>query len=257
MSLCIGINKQMEDGERVGVTFYSRISIDKYFDVSKTVNPIVDLILSTYEEIEDSRKDISMEMHQGTEFEDPVGGMKLIKNSCNMDAAGFHQPFVSFTTLLAEHFSLNFAEIVSVLMAYSYIPNSSYYFILASVTLLQESMEKLKEKYSIYSIGYLMVMLMERYKKEYQTVNKAWNSCGKRKRDTTNANKDNKKNVEFVSPGSRYNLCTPPGLPNKLVFERRCETSLEYAYMLGTSTQKNFRIKQKEKILTSRYKTCL
>jgi hypothetical protein len=133
MALVVGLSTKLE-GKRVGMNGYSRAACDSYLDESNCMDPVLDFIMSVYESIPPTRKNVSTGLLDGST--NGCLGLDYIKNKCNMDPLAYHLPYVHYMLLLAQRFSLTFPEMVGLETAFEVFPNTAYYFVMAATTLL-------------------------------------------------------------------------------------------------------------------------
>ena len=148
--------------QRIGATFYSRESIDSNLRSSTGLDPLVKNVLEVYASCDEKRKDITNELHDGTHFQDSMCSVHYVRNPCNLESSGFHQPFAYIGILLAQKFSLSFPEMVGVALANTLRPNTSYYFTLSCIEILQN--KNLPDELRQYKLGHKLMQLVDSYK---------------------------------------------------------------------------------------------
>jgi hypothetical protein len=158
--------------------------------VEKTGDFQSDLI-NAIESVGKERLSISPLLFANERFD--VAGFEGSKGNCNMDPIAYIQPSLFGSALMAEHFSLNFNEVVGVVLGASIEANCKFYFGCAAVALLQ--LERLPCRHS--QIGRLLGQMSRSVRL-----------------------RSNMSNVRIL----RYNGYIPPTLPSEKEWEEYTHT---------------------------------
>jgi hypothetical protein len=121
--------------------------------------PLIMMVLSEYESMPESWQVLS----KSSLLEQDVGGMVgflCLKNPCNMDPMSFYQPFIYYSLLLVDHFSLSFPETVSLVSVIKVLPKTVYFFSAAAQALLSTRPMDLSGCCRGFAFGYLVASLL-------------------------------------------------------------------------------------------------
>jgi hypothetical protein len=146
-------------GVQIGINAQARKSIDECMSRSQTYQPMLDMILTEYERMPESRKVVSNYLLHGIEGGGMLG-LRCLKNPCNMDPMAYHQAFIYYSLLLVKHFGLSFPETVGLSSSIEVIPNTAYFFCAAAEALLGIRASDLYRCHRGFAFGYLMAKLL-------------------------------------------------------------------------------------------------
>ena len=124
---------------RVSIIMYSRKSIGDYLNQKNcSYGPAVFFMIDFFSKIPPEHRTILPGTFPAAESLSTDGnGLSYTEMPCHMDPSFFLSPVIHFGIMIAFHFSLNFAELVSTFRAWTAMPYMSYYFCSAVSLLLQ------------------------------------------------------------------------------------------------------------------------
>jgi hypothetical protein len=158
----VGMLKVMNvDGKDVpiGINAQGRKSIDDSLSRSNQYRPLLQMVLSEYERMQNNRRVVSEALFNGTDG-GGIHGFCCLKNPCNMEPMSYHQPFLHYATHLIKRFGLTFPVTVGVMSAIEVLPNTAYYFSAAAEALLSVRTSDLSLCHRGFAFGYLVAKLL-------------------------------------------------------------------------------------------------
>jgi hypothetical protein len=170
----IGITQVLENADeelsRVGVVFYQRKSISECLEREAGRAPLLSHLLEFIHDMPPEEQEIGTHLFSSSlDAARPLHQFSfasMLRNPCNLDPASFHQPFHVMTVALVQKFKLNLVEIASVATAYELIPETAYYWHLATSTML--GLKQLPSVFRGYGFGYLFAALALHFLQKYR-----------------------------------------------------------------------------------------
>jgi hypothetical protein len=118
---------------------YSQRLVDEYLVCASVHENYIDFVCNQYEMFDEERKRLLPSLFTSSQpVIDCVPSFPVLKNPCNLDPWGHYSSVIEATLLLDRHFLLSLPERLSLLRAMVATPNSSYMFVAAAASLLQQ-----------------------------------------------------------------------------------------------------------------------
>jgi hypothetical protein len=113
--------------------------VDKYLVRAGVHGNYINFVCNQYELFDEERKRLLPSLFtSGQPVIACVPSFLVVKNPCNLDPWGHYSSVIEATLLLDRHFLLSLPEYLSLLCAMAVKPNSSYLFVTAAASLIQQ-----------------------------------------------------------------------------------------------------------------------
>jgi hypothetical protein len=155
--------KVMVEGTRFRCALigYSRRSVDEHLVRKDVHGNYVDFVCNEYATFEDERKYLSPDLFSlGEPVMDCIPRFSVVKNPCNLDPWGHYSSVLESTLQLDRKFRLSLPERLSLLRAMGVTPNSSYLYVAAASSLLQQPRAINPKHRKGYRFGLLVANVM-------------------------------------------------------------------------------------------------
>ena len=124
-SVVLGVSC-IRDGRRLAINVQNRASIDNVMDKYYLYKRLLDDMTDVWDKHDHSDKIITAES-RGTEVVEYLPGFPTCSRPCHLDPLFFINTFIYYTMRLADHFNLNYLEIVATWLAANKIPHTTYF----------------------------------------------------------------------------------------------------------------------------------
>jgi hypothetical protein len=113
--------------------------VDEYLVRAGVHGNYIDFVCDQYDLFDEERERVSPSLFtSGQPVINTIPSFPVLKNPCNLDPWGHYSSVIEATLLLNQHFLLSLPERLSLLRAMAVTPNSSYLFVAAAASLLQQ-----------------------------------------------------------------------------------------------------------------------
>jgi hypothetical protein len=134
--------------------------VDEYLVRADVHGTYIKFVCDEYNQFDDDRKRLSPSLFTlGVPVVECIPSYPVLKNPCNLDPWGHYSSVIEATLLLDRRFQLGLPERLSLLRAMAVCPNSSYLYVAAAASLLQQ--RRLDPKHRTkYRFGLLVATTM-------------------------------------------------------------------------------------------------
>jgi hypothetical protein len=152
---------------RLAITGYSRKSVGDFLLRLDTFGAAIEFICHEFAAMDSGQNILSSDvLLMGTTF-NGLQGFCTVLTKCNMDPWLYYSPVIHFPLLLLQKFGLSYPELMSVMVAYTKMPFSTYYFATAAkALLLLSSDDELITSCQSFRFGLYLFQLMVAFRNE-------------------------------------------------------------------------------------------